>query len=195
MLLNEAVQKARKDLGLSQKRLSELAGIQRRQLATLESGGNVTLATVRKVIAHLPNLEGFTLDGVPATVKREASREERAKVVASAMQILQTALHSLVDAVAEGRPLVEAEQGFKEVNEMLRKELGRSPEEDARRRQQHMEQVVAAGPMTAEGLAALAKSGLMQLEELKQRVPRVEEGEFGEDEPLTEDVEDDSLEE
>ena len=68
MLLHEAVREARKAAGLSQKRLAELAGIQRRQLATLESGGNVTLNTIRKVIAQLPNLETFTIDSVPVTV-------------------------------------------------------------------------------------------------------------------------------
>lgn len=64
MELNDAVKKARKELGLSQQKLAEMAGIQRRQLATLESGGNVTLATIRKVIAQLPNLGSFAVDAV-----------------------------------------------------------------------------------------------------------------------------------
>ena len=68
MQLHDAVRYARMEKRLSQKKLAEMAGIQRRQLATLEKGGNVTLATVRKVLAVLPNLEEFTMDTVKVDV-------------------------------------------------------------------------------------------------------------------------------
>jgi transcriptional regulator with XRE-family HTH domain len=64
MELHEEIRRARKDLGLSQEQLSQLCGIQRRQLSTLERGGNVTLATLRKVLGFLPNLEEFTFEQV-----------------------------------------------------------------------------------------------------------------------------------
>ena len=64
MKLHEEIRRARKELGLSQGRLAELCGIQRRQLSVLERGGNVTLNTLRKVIAFLPNLEQFTFEQV-----------------------------------------------------------------------------------------------------------------------------------
>lgn len=64
MELHEEIRRARKDLGLSQDRLAELCGIQRRQLSILERGGNVTLNTLRKVIGFLPNLEDFTFEQV-----------------------------------------------------------------------------------------------------------------------------------
>jgi transcriptional regulator with XRE-family HTH domain len=64
MELHEEIRRARKDLGLSQDRLAELCGIQRRQLSILERGGNVTLNTLRKVIGFLPNLEEFTFEQV-----------------------------------------------------------------------------------------------------------------------------------
>src|SRR5881392_2873545 len=92
MLLHEAVKKARKDLKLSQKSLADLAGIQRKQLTTLETGGNITLATLRKVLAQLPNLETFSLDAVTATVLREVPPEEQ-------VQAVKTALHLLGDAI------------------------------------------------------------------------------------------------
>jgi anti-sigma factor RsiW len=38
--------------------------VQRRQLSTLERGGNVTLNTLRKVIGFLPNLKEFTFEQV-----------------------------------------------------------------------------------------------------------------------------------
>ncbi len=64
MELHEEIRRARKDLGLSQDRLAELCGIQRRQLSILERGGNVTINTLRKVISFLPNLEEFTFEQV-----------------------------------------------------------------------------------------------------------------------------------
>jgi len=64
MELHEEIRRARKDLGLSQDRLAELCGIQRRQLSILERGGNVTLNTLRKVIGFLPNLQEFTFEQV-----------------------------------------------------------------------------------------------------------------------------------
>ncbi|PYQ28397.1 MAG: hypothetical protein DMF56_16445 [Acidobacteria bacterium] len=62
--LHDEIRRARKDLGLSQAQLSALCGVQRRQLSTLERGGNVTLNTLRKVIGFLPNLEDFTFEQV-----------------------------------------------------------------------------------------------------------------------------------
>jgi transcriptional regulator with XRE-family HTH domain len=62
--LHDEIRRARKDLGLSQSQLSALCGVQRRQLSTLERGGNVTLNTLRKVIGFLPNLEDFTFEQV-----------------------------------------------------------------------------------------------------------------------------------
>ena len=64
MELHEEIRRARKELGLSQDRLAELCGIQRRQLSILERGGNVTLNTLRKVFRFLPNLVDFTFEQV-----------------------------------------------------------------------------------------------------------------------------------
>lgn len=76
MLLHDAIHHARIELKLSQKKLSEMAGVQRRQLSTLEKGGNVTLSTLRKVMAQLPNLESFTIDAVRADVTRKPALDE-----------------------------------------------------------------------------------------------------------------------
>lgn len=62
--LHEEIRRARRELGLSQDQLSRLCGVQRRQLSTLERGGNVTLNTLRKVIGFLPNLQEFTFEQV-----------------------------------------------------------------------------------------------------------------------------------
>lgn len=137
MLLHEAVKKARKELGLSQDKLSELAGIQRRQLATLEAGGNVTLATLRKILAQLPNLETFTLDTVTATVARDVPPAEAAQSVQSALRLMGTALNSLIDTLGKGLPPDEqAREQIKEMNEMINRARGYTPEDLARRREQ-----------------------------------------------------------
>lgn len=137
MLLHEAIKNARQDLRLSQKKLSEMAGIQRRQLATLESGGNVTLATLRKVLVHLPNLETFTLDAVTATVRREVSRDEKQKAVEEAMGLLATGFQSLVAALKDGRlPDPDALRDLRQANNVLYQGLGYSQEDLDRDRAQ-----------------------------------------------------------
>lgn len=49
---------------MTQTQLAQLCGIQRRQLSTLERGGNVTLNTLRKVLRTLPNLQEFAFEQV-----------------------------------------------------------------------------------------------------------------------------------
>lgn len=154
MLLHEAVQAARKDLHLSQKKLAELAGIQRRQLATLESGGNITLATLRKVLAHLPNLETFTIDAVTATVRRDVPPSEQEAVVAKALEVMQTALGGLIAASKAGRRPGEREMRvFEQASEVMYSGLGYSPE-DIRREYDRIRMHHLMHPEAAQGPAA-----------------------------------------
>jgi transcriptional regulator with XRE-family HTH domain len=154
MLLHEAVQAARKDLRMSQKRLAELAGIQRRQLATLESGGNITLATLRKVLAHLPNLETFTIDAVTATVRRNVSPPEQEEVVAEAIQVMQTALLGLAEALNAGRKPGEREMRvFEQANEVMYSGLGYTAD-DIRREYERIRKHHLTHPELATGPAA-----------------------------------------
>lgn len=62
MELHEEIRRARKDLDLSQAQLADFVGVQRRQISTLERGGNVTLNTLKRVLAFLPNLREFTFE-------------------------------------------------------------------------------------------------------------------------------------
>jgi transcriptional regulator with XRE-family HTH domain len=55
--MHDDIVKAREALGLSQAGLARRAGISRSRLQDLESGENVTLDTLRKVVAVLPNLK------------------------------------------------------------------------------------------------------------------------------------------
>lgn len=157
MLLPEAVRKARKDLGLSQKRLAELAGIQRRQLATLEDGGNVTLVTLRKVLAQLPNLETFTFDAVPATVRREISDAERRRAADSAVELLVKAMVGIVRKADGGLfPDNDDVKAVQDASDAWSRALGVAAPSDAERAAAQTPVPVAPTGSTASAFAATA---------------------------------------
>ena len=104
MQLHDAVKFARMELKLSQKKFAEKAGIQRRQLATLEKGGNVTLSTVRKVLAQLPNLERFTLDTVTVDVRSDPSAPTVDAKFNEAVDLLAHAFDGLARRLRAGQP-------------------------------------------------------------------------------------------
>ena len=103
MQLHEAIKKARKELGMSQQKLAGLAGIERKQLSVLENGGNVTLATVRKIVAHLPNMQPFTIGEAKGTVLPTLPPESKAEMALAAEKALRNLLRSLLGTLAEGR--------------------------------------------------------------------------------------------
>ena len=76
-MLNEDVRAARLAAGLSQAELARRAGIPRPQLRFLEDGGNVTIATIRKVAAVLPNLKRVSLGEVEITTPNPDLEEAR----------------------------------------------------------------------------------------------------------------------
>ena len=169
MLLHEAVKKARMDLRLSQKKLSEMAGIQRRQLATLEAGGNITLSTLRKVLAHLPNLETFTLDAVTATVRREVSPIETRKAVQTAMTLVGTALQNLAAALGqEVEPDPEAMRDLRRANEILYGGLGYDSEDLKRDRWALAAEVISPDQTMAELLDVVQAEVKEVMENLKE---------------------------
>jgi transcriptional regulator with XRE-family HTH domain len=168
MLLHEAVKKARKDLKLSQKSLAELAGIQRKQLATLETGGNITLATLRKVLVHLPNLETFSLDAVSATVLRQVPPEEQVQAVKTALDLLGEAIRGFVTKVNDGQLPDESDlEAFKRVGDTFAKGRGYDDEDLRRRREQkvaEIEREIAA----YRGGAAAAFASIIELAQRKK---------------------------
>ena len=111
-MLYDRVRQARIDLNVSQAQLARLAGVPRESVRTLESGGNVTLETFEKIVAHLPNLKELTLGGVQVAIKGIDVAEIRAAVAdaeAATRRLLQ-----LLDAVtahaaepAAGATLIE----------------------------------------------------------------------------------------
>lgn len=168
MLLHEAVKKARKDLHLSQKSLAELAGIQRKQLATLETGGNITLATLRKVLVHLPNLETFSLDAVTATVRRQVPPEEQFQAVKTAFDLLGEALQSLATKVNEGQEPDESDvEALRRVTDTFEKGLGY--DDDDLRRKHEQEDAEQEKTLAAyRGGAAAAFASIIELAQRKK---------------------------
>lgn len=130
MQLHEAIKKARKELGLTQQKLAELADIERKQLSILENGGNVTLATIRKIVAHLPNMEPFTIGQTMGTVFPAMSPQAKADVAEVAAQTLGTLLRTLLGALAAGRlPNEEDAKVLDEGNRAIYRSAGYTDEE------------------------------------------------------------------
>jgi len=128
MQLNEAVRQARVDLGLSQKKLAEMAGVQRRQLATLETGGNVTLKTLRKVLVHLPNLTNFSIDTADGAVERgseKPSQKSQAFLLGTDLILM---VHHVLATVNAGKRAGREINALRRAAEGLRTALGYTPE-------------------------------------------------------------------
>jgi transcriptional regulator with XRE-family HTH domain len=100
MLLHEQIRKARLEAGLSQMNLAREAGIQRSLLQNLEDGRNVTLDTLRKVVARLPALQSLDLGAIVLEpgITHEL-RHEAEQMMAAAQRIL-TLLDSIGAAPA-----------------------------------------------------------------------------------------------
>jgi transcriptional regulator with XRE-family HTH domain len=130
MQLSEAVRRARAELGFSQKKLSEMAGIQRRQLATLEGGGNITLSTLTKVLSQLPNLESFTIEGVTAKVLRTEPADEVMRRCNNAMAALVDVVREIAEAHNAGRTIdPEKVRQLDHAHYVMQGQLGLTPEE------------------------------------------------------------------
>jgi len=136
MHLHEAIKKARKELGMSQQKLADLAGIERKQLSILESGGNVTLATVRKVVAHLPNMQPFTLGEAIGTIAPAMAPQAQAEMAQAAMKMMGTILQQLAGALAEGRlPNDQDGKVLDDTNRAFYRSLGFTDQEYDRERE------------------------------------------------------------
>lgn len=82
-MMHERIRQARIDLGLSQVQLAQRAGVPRERLRTLESGGNVTMETFEKIVAHLPNLKELPFGGVNVNITGVDVEAFRAAIAAS----------------------------------------------------------------------------------------------------------------
>ena len=76
-MIHDDFKQAREAAGLSVSEVARLADINRHQVYALEQGGNVTLETLRRIAAVIPNLDRVVLGGleiVTANVDLEEAR-------------------------------------------------------------------------------------------------------------------------
>jgi len=80
--MKEDIKQARLAAGLTQASLARLAGIPRKQVVAIENGANVTLNTIRRIVAHLPNLTRVYLDDVDLEISLRTPGQDRARRMA-----------------------------------------------------------------------------------------------------------------
>ncbi|HJW96275.1 MAG TPA: helix-turn-helix transcriptional regulator [Thermoanaerobaculia bacterium] len=106
-LLHDELRKGRERAGLSQQALADQAGIPRNQVVRAERGENITVDTLRRIVAHLPLT---TLSLLDTTEFRVDIVPEPEKLFLAAMQnVLQlaNALNSAIRLAMETRTAVE----------------------------------------------------------------------------------------
>lgn len=107
-LLHDELRRAREKAGLSQQALADRAGIPRNQVVRAERGENITIDTLRKIVAFLPVTEltlldtkGFRVDIVPEPEKLFLASLENVVRLAHA-------LHGAIHLALDARTAVEA---------------------------------------------------------------------------------------
>jgi transcriptional regulator with XRE-family HTH domain len=92
-MLHEQIREARIKAGLTQVKLARLAGVPRSQLRKFEEGGNITLSTLRKIVAQLPDLETLNLGAVelqPGGVDQDLVRRTAIQLIVIGQELLQS---------------------------------------------------------------------------------------------------------
>jgi len=102
-MIGPEVKEARIAAGLSQVALARLAGVPRKQVVSLETGENVTLSTVRKIVSKLPNLKSVNLGGFELLTGHDISSVRRD------IYLAYEAIKRLRDWIGPPPPELEAE--------------------------------------------------------------------------------------
>jgi transcriptional regulator with XRE-family HTH domain len=68
MLMHEQLKQARERTGLSQAKLAALTGLSRNQIVRAETGENITIDTLRRILVHLPIDEITLLERVQVKI-------------------------------------------------------------------------------------------------------------------------------
>ena len=101
-MLHTQIRQARVDHGLSQAELARRAGIPRDRLRQFENGENITIETLMKILAQLPDLRTVTLgavEGRTAGVDLTEIRDAVAEWLESGRRLL-----ALLDSAMAPRP-------------------------------------------------------------------------------------------
>jgi transcriptional regulator with XRE-family HTH domain len=102
-MLHAQIRQARVDHGLSQSELARRAGIPRDRLRQFENGENITVDTLMKILAQLPNLQSVTLGAVEGRTTAVDLTEIR-DAVAEWLESGRRVLALVESAMARPRP-------------------------------------------------------------------------------------------
>ena len=125
MYLHEELRKAREEAGLTQAQLARLADIPRNQVVRAEQGGNITLDTLRKIVAQLPVTSLTLMENVQLTADLLPAPQ---KIYLGAMATLGHMTEALGAAVGMAMAARAAMEKAKR-NEPLLAELGIDPDD------------------------------------------------------------------
>lgn len=128
-LLHIELRRAREKAGLSQQALADRAGIPRNQVVRAEKGENITLDTLRRIVAHLPLTEltlmdtrGFRVDIIPEPEKLFFAALENvlqlARALAGAIQLAMEA-RAAVEMARRATPPLEGVESSGDVDPAL----------------------------------------------------------------------------
>lgn len=126
-MLHTQIRQARMDHGLSQSELARRAGIPRDRLRQFENGENITIETLLKILAQLPNLRSVTLgsvEGRTAGVDLKEIRDAVAEWLESGRRVLAL-IESAMAAPRPGAGGATRYEGGLEVSPQLEARLAR----------------------------------------------------------------------
>lgn len=129
-MIHDEMREARIAAGLSVMELAKRAKVPRQRVYEMEKGGNVTLETLRRIAAALPNLQRVTLGGMEI-VTANADLEEARRAALDLFDVakrLMSALgasgpaHTSIGAVRYGGSTEDDRQAAERIERMVLKE-------------------------------------------------------------------------
>lgn len=117
MDLHEELRSAREKAGLSQQTLADLAGIPRNQIVRAERGENITIDTLRKIVAHLPLTELTLMD----------TRAFRVDIIPEPEKLFLAALENLIHLSEAMGPAIRLAAQASLASEMARQSMDPPP--------------------------------------------------------------------
>jgi transcriptional regulator with XRE-family HTH domain len=106
-LLHVELRRAREKAGLSQQALAERAGIPRNQVVRAERGENITIETLRKIVAFLPVTELTLIDTKGLRVDVFAEPEKLFLGAMESVLLLTDALRGAIHLAMQARTALE----------------------------------------------------------------------------------------
>lgn len=107
MLIPQQLRQAREEAGLSQAQLAARTGLSRNQIVRAETGQNITMETLQKIVTHLPVDELTLMDRVKIKMDYLNPAERMFFGIAETLASLTVATHSALKLAMEARVVLE----------------------------------------------------------------------------------------